>query len=188
MKKHILYQNFVVFSVLFIFAVLIPRFSPIRLIISPASYTLTVHVPIFIGMFISPLASVVAAIGTTLGFYFAEVPAVIIWRANSHILFALIGAVIIRYKPDVLSSMGKGILFAVGISFVHAFSEMSVVAYFAMRGDNAGAYFTLTDSFIFVGVLGLAHSLIDFTIALLIRRILITIPLFSRVFRQPNPL
>jgi niacin transporter len=182
MKRLAAIQQIIVMSVLLILSILIPQFSPFRVMISPASYTLTVHVPIFLGMFISPLASVIAVIGTALGFYFSGLPAVILWRAGSHILFAIIGSAIVYYRPAVLDKLTLSLLFAVGISFFHAFSEMSVVAYFIMRG-NDGAYFTLMDSFVYVGVLGAAHSLIDYTIALLIRRILVDIPRFPKVFR-----
>ena len=35
--------------------IVIPMFSPIKIIIEPASFTLASHVPVFIAMFISPM-------------------------------------------------------------------------------------------------------------------------------------
>ena len=52
--------------------IIIPTFSPIKVIIEPASFTLASHVAIFIAMFISPQQVAVAvSLGTTLGFFWA---------------------------------------------------------------------------------------------------------------------
>ena len=48
--------------------IVIPMFSPIKIIIEPASFTLASHVPVFIAMFISPMMAAAVALGTTLGF------------------------------------------------------------------------------------------------------------------------
>jgi niacin transporter len=40
--------------------IIIPMFSPIKLVIEPASFTFASHVPIFIAMFISPVVAIFA--------------------------------------------------------------------------------------------------------------------------------
>ena len=43
--------------------IVIPMFSPIKIIIEPASFTLASHVPVFIAMFISPMMAAAVALG-----------------------------------------------------------------------------------------------------------------------------
>lgn len=54
--------------------IVIPMFSPIKIIIEPASFTLASHVPVFIAMFISPMMAAAVALGTTLGFLLGGFP------------------------------------------------------------------------------------------------------------------
>jgi len=49
--------------------IVIPIFSPVKIILGPASFTLASHVAIFIAMFISPACAAVVALGTTFGFF-----------------------------------------------------------------------------------------------------------------------
>lgn len=49
--------------------IVIPMFSPIKVVIEPASFTLASHVAVFIAMFISPSMAVAVSLGTTLGFF-----------------------------------------------------------------------------------------------------------------------
>ena len=46
--------------------IVIPMFSPIKIIIEPASFTLASHVPVFIAMFISPMMAAAVALGIRL--------------------------------------------------------------------------------------------------------------------------
>ena len=48
-------------------AILIPQVMP-KIVIPPASFTLASHVPIMIGMLISPVGAVIVAFGSTIGF------------------------------------------------------------------------------------------------------------------------
>ena len=47
-------------------AILIPQVMP-KIVIPPASFTLASHVPIMIGMLISPAVAVIVALGSTIG-------------------------------------------------------------------------------------------------------------------------
>ena len=48
--------------------VVIPMYSPVRIMLPPASFTLASHAVIFVAMFISPKVALAVAAGTTLGF------------------------------------------------------------------------------------------------------------------------
>ena len=60
--------------------VVIPMISPIKIAIGPMSFTLASHVAIMIGLFVSPNVSIAVALGTTLGFYLAGFPDVVVLR------------------------------------------------------------------------------------------------------------
>ncbi len=76
--------------------VIIPIFSPIKIILEPASFTLASHVAVFLSMFISPSVAVGVSIGTTLGFFLGGFPLVITLRAATHIIFAVSGSIILK--------------------------------------------------------------------------------------------
>ena len=76
--------------------IVIPMFSPIKIIIEPASFTLASHVPVFIAMFISPMMAAAVALGTTLGFLLGGFPLTVVLRALTHVIFATIGAWYLR--------------------------------------------------------------------------------------------
>lgn len=79
-------------SILVAFAILIPMIMPLKLIIGPASFTLASHVPLFLAVFISVPVALFVALGTGLGFLLAGFPLIIVLRAFSHLLFAVLAA------------------------------------------------------------------------------------------------
>lgn len=89
-------------AILLAFGILIPMVMPVKVVIGPASFTLASHVPVFMAMFISPQVAVLVALGTSLGFLFAGFPIVIVLRAVSHLLFAIVGAVLVQKRPSLL--------------------------------------------------------------------------------------
>jgi niacin transporter len=76
--------------------IIIPMFSPLKILLEPASFTLASHVAIFIAMFISPGMAASVAVGTTLGFYFGAFPIVVVLRAATHVVFAVAGAMYLK--------------------------------------------------------------------------------------------
>ena len=78
----------------------IPMVMP-KVVLGPMSFTLASHVAIFLAMFISPSVALAVCLGTTLGF-FMTTPLIIAMRAASHIVFALVGAIIIRKNPQII--------------------------------------------------------------------------------------
>jgi hypothetical protein len=154
--------------------ILIPIFSPVKILLEPASFTLASHVAIFIAMFISPITAVFVALGTTLGFFFAGIfPPVVIARAASHVVFATIGAIIIKRNPAIIDSFKKSTVLALGLSLIHAVCEVLVVLPFyffnlmSAANYNKGFFISVI---LLVGVGTIVHSMIDFYIAYAIWR------------------
>ena len=162
MKSSRLY-HMVLAGVLCAVGIVVPMFMP-RIVLGPMSFTLASHVAVFLGMFISPAVAVAVCIGTTLGF-FLTTPAIIALRAASHIVFAAIGAFYLK-KP-VASA-----IFNFVIALMHAAAEMIVVTPFFM----SGALFTpeqlangfVTSVVLLVGLGTVIHSMLDYSISILI--------------------
>lgn len=75
-KKRIQEMTFA--ALLTAIAILIPSIMPIKLIIPPASYTLGSHIPLFLAMFISPWVAAFVILASSLGFFMAGYPIVIV--------------------------------------------------------------------------------------------------------------
>lgn len=88
--------NLALTGMLIAVGIVIPLFSPVKIILEPASFTLASHVAIFIAMFISPAMAVAVSLGTTLGFFLAGFPLTVVLRALTHVIFALAGAIYLR--------------------------------------------------------------------------------------------
>jgi len=169
-KRTNVYQ-IVIAGLLCAIGILIPMFSPIKILLEPASFTLASHVAVFIAMFMSPSIAAFVSVGTTLGFLFGGFPIVIVARAATHVIFATIGALILRKKPQLLDSFTKTLVFALLIGTIHGLSEVLVVTPFYMSNAMTTAYYAkgyFTSVALLVGVGSLIHSTVDFYIALLI--------------------
>lgn len=154
--------------------IIIPMVMP-KIVIGPASFTLASHVPLFIAMFFSPGMAVTVALGTTFGFLVTGLPVVIALRAFSHLIFAVIGAMYLQRHPGLVLQNGKFTLFNLRfqtfnflIGVLHAIVEMLVVMAFNFVGNvpassiEGGAFYFF---FVLLGVGGLIHSLVDYSIA-----------------------
>jgi niacin transporter len=147
---------------------IIPMFSPVRILIEPASFTLASHVAIFIAMFISPTVAVAVAAGTTLGFLFGGFPIIVVLRAATHIGFAFMGSF---YIHEILMSNFSAIklrVFSLCVAAVHAVSELVVVSVFYMGGNVSFAHIEqgfVMSVLLLVGLGTVIHSMIDFEIA-----------------------
>jgi len=151
--------------------IIIPLLSPIKIVMEPASFTLASHVALFIALFISPFTAAVVAVGTTLGFLMGGFPIVIVARAATHIVFALIGAVILRRKPGILDSLWSAQLLSLGLGLIHGLCEVLAVTPFYLSSAMSAAYYGggyVKTVLLLVGVGSVVHSMIDFAIALLI--------------------
>ncbi|HEX3017496.1 MAG TPA: hypothetical protein VHP31_06550 [Caproicibacter sp.] len=167
MKKENKLLTMVIAALLCAIGIVIPMFCP-KIIIGPASFTLASHVPIFLAMFISPEVAATVAVGTTLGFFAAGFPIVIVLRALSHIVFALIGSFWLKKNPQILSSVQGTAVFGLLTAVIHAACEVAVVTYFYFgnlmtKASYTSGYFVTV--ILLVGVGGVVHSMVDYMIA-----------------------
>jgi len=150
--------------------IMIPIYSPVKVLIEPASFTLASHVVIFLAMFISPTMAVAVACGTAAGFFISGIfPPVVAARALSHVVYAGYGAYYLQHSKTSSSAL-KLRIFSLVIAFVHAFCEVIIGSIFYF-----GPYAVRTNSFmvaviLLVGVGTFVHSLVDFEITLLLRK------------------
>ncbi|HAP3814314.1 TPA: hypothetical protein IUT93_001626 [Enterococcus faecalis] len=184
-------------ALLIAMGIIIPMVMP-RITIGPASFTLASHVPVFIAMFISPVVAIAVSLGTGFGFFLSATP-IIALRALSHLIFSVIGAVILQKHPEILINKegkftllnGKLQLFNVGIGVIHSAAELVVVSVFYTMGNLPGTYYTagfMYSIFLLMGVGGLIHSLVDFSIAYFLASTLskhVDIPTFTEA-KQPK--
>ncbi len=147
--------------------VVIPMISPIKIAIGPMSFTLASHVAIMIGLFVSPNVSIAVALGTTLGFYLAGFPDVVVLRALSHIVWAFVGATYIQKHADLFKSPVKTLGFNFFIALIHAIGEMIVVIpFYYGAGMDIQAFCYMV--FGLVGVGTIIHSAVDFIVSLVV--------------------
>ena len=97
-----MYRNLTITALLMALAIMIPIMMLLKVVIPPASYTLASHVPIFLAMFLSRKMAACVVIGSTLGFFVAGFPIVIVMRCISYHL-CLDGAYYIKHHPGVLT-------------------------------------------------------------------------------------
>lgn len=167
-------------------AIIIPLFAP-KLVIPPSSFTLASHVPIIISMFISPLVAVFVAIVASIGFLIAGLPPEIVMRAATHIIFASIGALILKKNKNIMQNIKKICFFALFISIIHALCEVAVITvYYYFIGLKPLVYETgyLISVLLLVGVGSLIHSIIDFGIAIIVwmpLQKIVSIPVNARI-------
>jgi len=146
--------------------VMIPMYSPLRVLLPPASFTLASHTAIFIAMFISPAVAVAVAAGTTIGFLLGGFPIIIVFRAATHIIFAFLGAVYLCRVYNL--SVVKLRLFSFIIGVIHAAGEVIVVSVFFFGGNISAAHLEqgfFVSVILLIGLGSVIHSMVDFEIA-----------------------
>ena len=148
--------------------IIIPTFSPLKIILEPASFTLASHVAIFIAMYISPPVAAAVALGTTLGFLLGGFPLIIVLRAATHIIFATIGALYLRKYAAKKFSPVRVRVFSFCVAVTHAAYETLIVSIFYF-GGNINTSYTQKGYFLsvilLVGIGTIVHSMVDFEIA-----------------------
>ena len=104
--------------------------------------------------------------------FFLTAPAIIALRRASHIVFAGLGALYLKKYPDTIDRPVASTVFNFVIALLHAAAEMIVVAPFFL----SGALFTpeqlangfVTSVVLLVGLGTLIHSMLDYSISILI--------------------
>lgn len=168
----------------------IPIISPIKITLEPASFTLASHVPIFIAMFISPSTAIFVSVGSTIGFLLGGFPIVVVMRALTHVVFASLGALILKKYPKVLEKTKLSILYSFCISVLHGICEVLIVLPFYFNNSMSAGYYAkgfIISVILLVGVGTIIHSIIDFGISKVIWNYLIKavkIPKYANVAKN----
>jgi len=166
-------KNLVVSALLTAIGILIPIVMPpmFKILIEPMSFTLASHVPVMIAMFVSPMSAAIVAIGTAFGFLLSGMPIVIAVRALSHIIFALFGAWMIQKGKAKMSSIPSLLALALLTGVLHGACEMISILPFYFGGTLATGFYETGFLYSILGLVGfgtVVHSVIDFTLAVLI--------------------
>jgi len=159
-------------AVLTALALIIPLyFGFLRILIPPFSATLASHVPVMLGMFVSPAVAVAVGLGSTLGFFTVLGP-VIAARAFIHVIFGAIGAWMYRRGSSAITVL-------VVILFVHAIGEALAILPFGfplyVPGEPLSA-----GSGLFIAVGTALHHIMDSVITLALLPLLWAARVFPR--------
>ena len=150
--------------------IVIPMFSPIKIVIEPASFTLASHVPVFIAMFISPMMAAAVALGTTLGFLLGGFPLTVVLRALTLVIFATIGAWYLqKHNCEPVRTIRSSLGFSFLIGLLHAVCEVLIVLPFYISGSMPQANYDkgfFISIFLLVGVGSVIHSMVDLSISI----------------------
>lgn len=165
MNSKITTRELVITALLIAFGIVIPTACGFLRVILPPAFTATLlsHVPIFIAMFISPWSALFTAIGTTIGFGLSGLDPVVVARAGSHIVFAMVGAFMIKKNVSL-------VLTGVVTTLIHAVCEALTVYLFLSVGWTAakdGLSF-VSIAFYTTGIGTILHSAIDYIIAVIV--------------------
>lgn len=158
--KNAYVKNIVIAGILTAFALVIPMF-PFKLPLpAPFSVTFAAHVPTLLAMFFSPWVAVCTVIGSALGFLFAMPDPIIAMRAASHIIFALVGAYMLKNKKNPY-------LVFVICAILHGLGEAAVVY---LIGPLYGFAQSTSLSYLFGTVFGITvfHHAVDCVITVVL--------------------
>jgi niacin transporter len=137
-------------------------FGFLRVTLPPAfTATLAAHVPVFIAMFISPGSAIFTAIGTAIGFLVAGLDMVVVIRAASHIIFALVGAYMFKKRIGIVT-------IGTVTALLHAaFEALTVYVFLALGWTTSGDSFVKV-AFYTTGLGTILHHAIDYIIAVVL--------------------
>ncbi len=156
-------------------AIVIPMVMPVKVVMPPFTATLASHTPLILAMFLSPLAAILTAIGSAIGFFFTFSP-IVAARAATHVFFTLAGAYMIRKKSHPA-------LVVIVTLILHSITDMATV-YIAAEFMGMESLLNSNAMGVVQAWLGLGtaiHHLVDFFIAYLIM-----IPLCKAKIMDPN--
>ena len=164
MKSHKHMQVFVLASLLIAVGTVIPMLMP-KIIIGPMSFTLASHVAVMIAIFISPAVAIAVSLGTTLGFFMAGFPFVVVLRALTHVIWAYLVEKKKKKNPQIFEKPLKTLQFNIVIALIHALGEMIIVIPF-YYGNGMDMQTFMYMIFGLVGLGTVIHSSIDFCLTL----------------------
>lgn len=172
-------KKMVIAGLLIGLAVVIPMIS-FKIYIPPFSATFASHLPVMLAMFIDPATAAAVAAGSTLGFLLTGMDMVVVARAAMHIIFAVVGALMIK--------KGYNIFFVFIITMLlHGLGEALVVVPFGWPLYVPGNPLW-KQAGIFVGLGTMIHHTIDGALTLVVYSALYKAKLFHKplVFKKTN--
>ena len=155
-------RNMIITALLTAFAIVIPMFTFLRVTIPPVfTATLSLHVPVMVAMFISPVSAAFVSLGGAIGFLVfpsaGAAPMVVAARAATHIVFAVSGAYMIKKMTSF--SLVKFVIIGLVLMPIHAIAEAFVVIPFLPSGADV-----IYTAFLVTGVGTAIHHSIDYII------------------------
>ena len=166
MKKRDAVISMCISALLCALGIIIPMFMP-KIWIPPMSFTLASHVPIFIAMFLSPASALLVTVVTSIGFALS-MPLVVALRAASHLVFVVVGSLLLKRVPYLLSSLRTALPFNLLLGVLHGACESLVVTAFYFTGAGSESWYEsvyVVTVLLLVGLGTVVHSMVDFTIA-----------------------
>ena len=151
-------KKLVVSALLVGLSVVIPYISLPVVPIPEFSVTLFAHVAILVAMFMGIKTALLTGLGSVLGFYLKGVPLVVVMRAASHLIFLILGALMIK---KFYGKKWKVALICVITGLVHALFEALIVAFWFKTASVANT-FTIGFPVFF------AHHTFDFIMSFII--------------------
>lgn len=184
MKRNDAVYRLVLAALLVAIGILIPMTFP-KITLPLMSFTLASHVAIFLAIFLSPGVAIIVSLGTTLGFFLSGLPLEVTLRALSHVVFAIVGALWIQKRPQLLQHKGEAVAFCLVTNLVHALMELIVISALFLGGfqrvvsnfSEAG-YMAII---LLVGLGTLIHGSVDFIISFLVWQPLKKVPGLSKI-------
>ncbi len=162
MAKKLNTKNMVITALLIAFGIIIPTaFGFLRVTLPLFTATITAHVPIFVAMFISPASAVFTAIGTAIGFLIAGVDILVTVRAASHIVFAVVGALMLKKRMNI-------ILVGAVAAIIHGLCEVLAAYIFLVMGWTQPVDSFVTYIFCTIGLGTVIHHTVDYIIAVVL--------------------
>lgn len=168
-------KSVVISAILCAIGIIIPMFSPIKIILEPASFTLASHIAIFMAMFISTKTALFVTLGTTIGFLLGGFPIVVVFRALSHVLFVGVGAIYLNKHKHIINSVKSSLSYSFIIGLIHAIGEVLIVIPFYFSSSLSQGYYDkgfLISIFGLVGIGTVIHSMVDFSLSVYIWNII----------------
>ena len=154
-------KSIVLSALLCALGIIIPMFSPIKLILEPASFTLASHVP----------TAIFVTLGATVGFLLGGFPIVVVFRALSHLIFVFIGSLYLKKHKNTIKSIKTSLGFSFIIGAIHALGEILVVLPFYFGNGLSSGYYEkgfITSVLMLVGIGTIIHSMLDFGLSVYI--------------------
>ena len=114
-----------------------------------------------------PRSALLVTVVTSIGFALS-MPLVVALRAASHLVFVVVGSLLLKRVPYLLSSLRTALPFNLLLGVLHGACESLVVTAFYFTGAGSESWYEsgyVVTVLLLVGLGTVVHSMVDFTIA-----------------------